>query len=86
MAKAQEYAEQLCALNRQRQVLEGDMFRQAVEMIEKQPENPRELIKYDWIKEYTTIWMDTVRDGSFGLSNTNKLIYYYSGATAVYRR
>ena len=43
----------------------------------------RELIKYDWIKEYTTIWMDTVRDGSFGLSNTNKLIYYYSGATGL---
>ena len=44
MAKAQEYAEQLCALNRQRQVLEGDMFRQAVEMIEKQPENPGPII------------------------------------------
>lgn len=44
MAKAQEYAEHLCALNRQRQVLEGDMFRQAVEMIEKQPENPGPII------------------------------------------
>ena len=44
MAKAQKYAEQLCALNRQRQVLEGDMFRQAVEMIEKQPENPGPII------------------------------------------
>lgn len=43
----------------------------------------RELIKHDWIKEYTTIWMDTVRGGEFGLSNTNKLIYYYSGATGL---
>ncbi len=43
----------------------------------------RELIKHEWIKEYTTIWMDTVRGGEFGLSNTNKLIYYYPGATGL---
>lgn len=43
----------------------------------------RELIKHDWIKEYTTIWMDTIRDGTFGLSNTNKLVRYYSGATGL---
>ena len=43
----------------------------------------RELIKHDWIKEYTTIWMDTVRGGEFGLSNTNKLIHYYDGATGL---
>jgi D-alanyl-D-alanine carboxypeptidase (penicillin-binding protein 5/6) len=43
----------------------------------------RELIKHDLIKEYTTIWMDTVRDGRFTLSNTNKLIYYYDGATGL---
>ena len=35
------------------------------------------------IKKYTTIWMDTVRDGQFGLSNTNKLIRFYSGATGL---
>ena len=35
------------------------------------------------IKKYTTIWMDTVRDGSFGLSNTNKLIRFYNGATGL---
>ena len=35
------------------------------------------------IKKYTTIWMDTVRDGTFGLSNTNKLIRFYSGATGL---
>lgn len=43
----------------------------------------RELIRHDWIKEYTTIWMDTVRDGQFGLSNTNKLIRFYYGATGL---
>lgn len=43
----------------------------------------RELIKHGMIKEYTTIWMDTVRGGEFGLSNTNKLIYYYDGATGL---
>ncbi len=35
------------------------------------------------IKKYTTIWMDTVRNGAFGLSNTNKLIRFYSGATGL---
>ena len=43
----------------------------------------RELIRHDMIKEYTTIWMDTIRDGEFGLSNTNKLIFYYEGATGL---
>jgi D-alanyl-D-alanine carboxypeptidase (penicillin-binding protein 5/6) len=43
----------------------------------------RELIRHEWIKEYTTIWMDTIRDGTFGLSNTNKLIRFYNGATGL---
>jgi len=44
----------------------------------------RELLKnHPAIKEYTTIWMDTVRNGTFGLSNTNKLIRFYSGATGL---
>lgn len=43
----------------------------------------RELISHSMIREYTTIWMDTIRDGTFGLANTNKLIYYYSGATGL---
>ena len=43
----------------------------------------RELLKHDMIKQYTTIWMDTIRGGAFGLSNTNKLIYYYPGATGL---
>ena len=44
----------------------------------------RELLtKHPDIKKYTTIWMDTVRGGTFGLSNTNKLVRFYSGATGL---
>lgn len=43
----------------------------------------RELISHDLIKNYTTIWMDSIRDGEFGLSNTNKLVYYYDGCTGL---
>ena len=44
----------------------------------------RELLKnHPMIKKYTTIWMDTVRGGTFGLSNTNKLIRFYQGATGL---
>jgi D-alanyl-D-alanine carboxypeptidase (penicillin-binding protein 5/6) len=44
----------------------------------------RELLKnHPDIKQYTTIWMDTVRGGAFGLSNTNKMIRFYSGATGL---
>ena len=35
------------------------------------------------IQKFTTIWMDTVRNGAFGLSNTNKLIRFYPGATGL---
>ena len=35
------------------------------------------------IKKYTTIWMDTVRDGAFGLSNTNKMVRFYPGCTGL---
>ena len=43
----------------------------------------RELLKYDRIREYTTIWMDTIRNGAFGLSNTNKLVRFYEGTTGL---
>ena len=43
----------------------------------------RELLKHDDIRKYTTIWMDTVRDGKFGLSNTNKLVRFYEGTTGL---
>lgn len=44
----------------------------------------RELMKnHPDIQKFTTIWMDTVRDGAFGLANTNKLIRFYPGATGL---
>lgn len=43
----------------------------------------RELISHEIIKDYTTIWMDTIRNGEFGLSSTNKLVYYYDGCTGL---
>lgn len=44
----------------------------------------RELItKHPDILKYTSIWMDTIRGGTFGLSNTNQLIRFYEGATGL---
>ena len=44
----------------------------------------RELMKnHPDIQKFTTIWMDTVRDGAFGLANTNKLVRFYPGATGL---
>ena len=44
----------------------------------------RELIlNHPAIREYTTIWMDSLRDGQFQLANTNKLIRFYEGATGL---
>ena len=41
------------------------------------------LLHHPEIRNYTTIWMDTLRGGTFGLSNTNKLIRFYDGATGL---
>ncbi len=35
------------------------------------------------LRQFTTIWMDTIRDGQFQLSNTNKLVRFYEGATGL---
>ena len=43
----------------------------------------RELLKHEKIFDYTTIWMDSIRNGKFGLSNTNKLIRFYEGANGI---
>ena len=43
----------------------------------------RELLKHKDIFKYTTIWTDTIRDGAFGLSNTNRLIRFYNGANGL---
>lgn len=42
-----------------------------------------ELLKHQKIGKYLTIWMDTIRNGKFGLSNTNKLIRFYDGANGI---
>ena len=41
------------------------------------------LMNHPDIRKFTTIWMDTIRNGTFGLSNTNKLVRFYSGATGL---
>lgn len=44
----------------------------------------RELIlHHPDIRRFVTIWTDTIRDGSFGLANTNKLVRYYDGCTGL---
>ncbi|MGN1012756.1 MAG: D-alanyl-D-alanine carboxypeptidase family protein [Clostridia bacterium] len=44
----------------------------------------RELItKHPNILNYTSIWMDTLRDGKTELTSTNKLIRFYDGATGL---
>ena len=44
----------------------------------------RELIlNHPSIREYPTIWMDSIRNGAFGLTNTNRLIRFYQGATGL---
>ena len=44
----------------------------------------RELIRnHPDIRQYTTIWMDSLRDGASSLVNTNRLIRFYQGATGL---
>ncbi len=44
----------------------------------------RELLKnHPDIQKFTTIWMDSIRNGEFGLSNTNKMVRFYSGCTGL---
>ena len=44
----------------------------------------RELVNnHPLVHKYTTIWMDTVRNGEFGLSNTNKLVRFYKGCDGI---
>ena len=41
------------------------------------------MVHHPKIKEFTTIWMDTVRGGTFGLANTNKMVRFYPGCTGL---
>ena len=44
----------------------------------------RELVlHHPRIREYSTIWMDSIRNGAFGLTNTNRLVRFYPGATGL---
>jgi D-alanyl-D-alanine carboxypeptidase (penicillin-binding protein 5/6) len=43
----------------------------------------RELLKYEFITKYTTVWMDSLRDGETELVNTNKLVRFYDGTTGL---
>ena len=43
----------------------------------------RELIKHEKIFDYTTIWMDTLREGKTQIVNTNKLLKSYNGITGL---
>lgn len=43
----------------------------------------RELIKYDIIKKYSSLWQDNIRNGEFTLTNTNRLVRYYDGCTGL---
>jgi len=43
----------------------------------------KELMRHEKVFDYTTIWMDTIRGGTFGLSNTNRLVRFYKGATGL---
>ena len=42
-----------------------------------------ELIKHSLIKNYSTVWMDSLRDGKSELVNTNKLVRFYKGTTGL---
>lgn len=43
----------------------------------------RELIRHPEILRFSSTWMDTVRDGAFTLTNTNRLVRFYPGATGL---
>ncbi len=43
----------------------------------------RALVAHPLILKYSSIWMDTIRGGAFGLTNTNRLVRFYRGATGL---
>lgn len=43
----------------------------------------RELMTHDLIRDYTTIWMDSLRGGETALVNTNRLVRFYEGTTGL---
>ncbi|MBQ4055321.1 MAG: D-alanyl-D-alanine carboxypeptidase [Clostridia bacterium] len=43
----------------------------------------RELLRHEEILDFSSIWMDSIRGGEFGLTNTNRLIRFYKGANGL---
>ncbi len=43
----------------------------------------RELLKYPLITKYSSMWQDSIRDGEFALTNTNRLVRYYDGCNGL---
>ncbi len=43
----------------------------------------RELIRHKEVLKYSSTWMDSIRGGAFGLTNTNRLVRFYSGCTGL---
>lgn len=43
----------------------------------------KELLKHERIRSYTTVWMDSLRDGATELTNTNRLVRFYNGTTGL---
>jgi D-alanyl-D-alanine carboxypeptidase (penicillin-binding protein 5/6) len=43
----------------------------------------RELLGHRDIRNYSTVWIDSLRDGTFQLANTNRLVRYYDGCTGL---
>lgn len=42
-----------------------------------------EVMKHDIVKKYTTVWLDSLRNGETELNNTNKLVNTYDGITGL---
>ena len=43
----------------------------------------RELIKHDIILKYSSLWQDSIRNGEFQLTNTNRLVRFYDGCNGL---
>ncbi|MBO7196888.1 MAG: D-alanyl-D-alanine carboxypeptidase [Clostridia bacterium] len=43
----------------------------------------RELIKHSYILDYSSTWQDSIRNGEFTLTNTNRLVRYYDGCNGL---
>jgi len=43
----------------------------------------RALIAHPTVLQYSSLWMDSIRDGAFGLTNTNRLVRFYRGCTGL---